>query len=131
MRFASLGLLFLLGCCPKPQNVSIPPAESGMGLAIAEFNANSKQLAKVRKTLTTLADFDIKQSSAVIDAVEKNDEVKQRALGAEFVKQTYERAQYGLDTTDCKIIWKAVLVSCKTKQDGFELLDVSTPWFDE
>jgi hypothetical protein len=84
--------------------------------------------SKVVRTLTALSDFDLKAATDVIDAVEKNDKKKQSELGAAFVKSAYERAEHGLDTTECKIIWKAVLVSCKTKQDGFEMMNVSTPW---
>jgi hypothetical protein len=120
MRFAAICLLILSGCCAEIKTT--PPAIATPQIETQEMRS------KVVRTITALSDFDLKDSMEVIDAVEKNDSKRQSDLGAAFVKSAYERGNHGLDTTDCKIIWKAILVSCKTDQDGFELMNVPTPW---
>lgn len=84
-----------------------------------------KSQEKVVKTLVVLANYSEKQASETIKAIKAG---KQKDVGPSFVKKAYESQDYKLDTAECKIIWKAIVVSVKTDKDGFDLMEVETPW---
>lgn len=119
-------LVLILGCCPT--HTAKDTQEVTPGWVVNSTPADSR--SKVLRTLTALSDFNLPEAMAAIEAAQ-SDEEKSRQLGAVFVKQAYERQEHGLDTTECRMIWKAILVSCKTKQDGFELMDIQTPWLGQ
>jgi len=82
---------------------------------------------KVEETLAKLAKYDEKKIEQIIKAI-KYDDARYKNFGATFVRDAYQEQAVNLDTTECKMIWKAILVSCRTEQDGFDLMDIETPW---
>lgn len=82
---------------------------------------------KVINTFIELGYYNPKECLDIITAIENRSKECEQ-IGANFVKHVYANNSLILDTTDCKIIWKAILVSVRTNQDGFELMDVPTPW---
>lgn len=85
---------------------------------------------KVVNTFIQLAYYNPQESLRIIDAIENRSKECEQ-FGATFVKDAYANNATELNTTDCKIIWKAILVTCRTNQDGFELMDIPTPWIKQ
>ncbi len=88
---------------------------------------NSELKLKVVNTFVQLGYYNPKECLDIINAIENRTKQCDQ-FGARFVRDAYANNAKELDTTDCKIIWKAILVTCRTNQDGFELMDIPTPW---
>lgn len=95
-----------------------------------ENGIESKSKLKVINTFVQLGYYNPKDCLDIIAAIESRSKQCEE-LGARFVKDAYENNAKELSSTDCKIIWKAILVTCRTNQDGFELMDVPTPWLSK
>jgi hypothetical protein len=93
----------------------------------AENEMNPQLKLKVINTFVQLGYYNPKECLDIINAIESRSKQCEK-FEARFVKDAYENNATELDTTDCKIIWKAILITCRAKQDGFELMDVPTPW---
>jgi hypothetical protein len=84
---------------------------------------------KVINTFLDLAWYNPHTSMKIISSIENRDE-NCSDLGCQFVQDAYSNNANDLSTTECKIIWKAILVTVRTGQNGFDLMDVPTPWLD-
>jgi len=99
-------------------------------VAIANDLIPTKQESRAVETMVTLAEYKPEKANKIIAAIKERQEGYQD-IGATFVRDAYNNQNHGLSTTECKIIWKAILLTAKTDQDGFELLEVETPWLNK